>query len=298
MVQTVKVPGLDITVPKGMTAFQCETPSMMPKLPLLAAVVSKRGTGKGILTLNFIEQLKVIDRLFIVSPSASSNRALLDRLGNMISEEDIYTDVNDISLIDDIIAKVDAERDDLEAYQEKMKRYKSALAKVNSQKPLFSIPEAELLQFGEGVPKHKWGGRPPCLMVWFDDIMGSQLMLGRGARKISHLCIFHRHLGAFKKGSAIGLSLIFNVQAYKSAQGSLPKALRNNLTILFLGKTKSEKELQEVAEEVGGEMSNETFYKLYEQATNEPYSMLMIDFHPKPHHPSMFRKGLNTFWLP
>ena len=42
----------------------------------------------------------------------------------------------------------------------------------------------------------------------------------------------------------------------------------------------------------------DVLYRLYEEATNEPYSMLMIDFHPKPHHPSMFRKGLNTFWLP
>ena len=67
---------------------------VLASLVVAAAVVSKRGTGKGILTLNFIEQLKVVDRLFIVSPSASSNRALLDRLGNMISEEDIYTDVN------------------------------------------------------------------------------------------------------------------------------------------------------------------------------------------------------------
>ena len=47
MVKEVKVKGLEITVPKGSSAFQCETPAMMPKMPLLAAVVSKRGTGKG-----------------------------------------------------------------------------------------------------------------------------------------------------------------------------------------------------------------------------------------------------------
>ena len=53
-----------------------------------------------------------------------------------------------------------------------------------------------------------------------------------------------------------------------------------------------------MAEEVGGEVSREVFYRLYEQATAEPFSMLMIDFHPKPSHPSMFRKGLSTFLIP
>ena len=299
MVKEVKVKGLEITVPKGSSAFQCETPAMMPKMPLLAAVVSKRGTGKGVLTTNFLEQLKVVDRLFIVSPSAKSNKALLDRLSDMISPEDIYSDVNDVSLIDDIIAKIEQERDDLEGYRDKLRKYRAAMAKIHSEKtPLFTIPEEELLQFHEGPPKHRWNGRVPCLMVWFDDIMGSQLMLGRGARKISHLCIYHRHLGQFKTGGAVGCSLIFNLQAYKSAQGGMPKALRNNLTLLFLGRTKSEKELEEVADEVGGEVSREVFYRLYEQATAEPFRMLMIDFHPKPNHPSMFRAGLSTFLIP
>ena len=55
-------------------------------------------------------------------------------------------------------------------------------------------------------------------MVWFDDVFGSDIMGGRGALKLSQICIKHRHLGPLKEGGAIGASLIFNVQAYKSAQ--------------------------------------------------------------------------------
>ena len=64
----VKVPGLDIQVPSG-SAFKIETPPMMPKMHLLAAVVAPRGYGKGVITTNLIEQLKVVDRLVLVSPS-------------------------------------------------------------------------------------------------------------------------------------------------------------------------------------------------------------------------------------
>ena len=52
----VKVPGLDIEIPPG-SAFKIETPLMMPKMHLLAAVVAPRGYGKGVITTNLIEQL-------------------------------------------------------------------------------------------------------------------------------------------------------------------------------------------------------------------------------------------------
>ena len=55
----VKVPGLDIEIPPG-SAFKIETPPMMPKMHLLAAVVAPRGYGKGVITTNLIEQLKVV----------------------------------------------------------------------------------------------------------------------------------------------------------------------------------------------------------------------------------------------
>ena len=65
------MPGLDIQIPPG-SAFKIETPPMMPKMHLLAAVVAPRGYGKGVITTNLIEQLKVVDRLILVSPSAET----------------------------------------------------------------------------------------------------------------------------------------------------------------------------------------------------------------------------------
>ena len=94
----VKVPGLDIQIPPG-SAFKIETPPMMPKMHLLAAVVAPRGYGKGVITTNLIEQLKVVDRLILVSPSAASNKALNDRLKQIFAPEDMFDNPNDISVL-------------------------------------------------------------------------------------------------------------------------------------------------------------------------------------------------------
>ena len=100
MMRRVKVPGLDIQIPPG-SAFKIDTPLMMPKMHLLAAVVAPRGYGKGVITTNLIEQLKVVDRLILVSPSAASNKALNDRLKRILAPEDIFDDPNDEQLQDE-----------------------------------------------------------------------------------------------------------------------------------------------------------------------------------------------------
>ena len=102
--KTVKVPHLDVQVPKG-SAFAIETDPNLPRMHMLGAVVAPRGYGKGVITTSLLERLP-IDRLFVVSPSASSNKALLDRFKKMLDKEDVYSDVNDIKLIDDITSKM------------------------------------------------------------------------------------------------------------------------------------------------------------------------------------------------
>ena len=299
--KTIQVPGLDIKIPPG-SAFKIETPPMMPKMHLLAAVVAPRGYGKGVITTNLIEQLRVVDRLILVSPSAKSNKALNDRLKSILAPEDIFEDVNDIRVLDKIVEIVEKERYDYEDYHDRRRKYERLMKRLEGDTPLFQIPPEALMECFDGChfkpPEHRWKGRRPVLLVWFDDIFGSDILGGRGAKRLSQICMKHRHLGALKGGGAIGVSLIFNVQAYKSAQNALPKALRGNLTLLLLGKTKSEKELLEIAEEFGSEVGVPQFLEVYRHATREPHSFLMIDLFPKEEHPSMFRTNLDTFVIP
>ena len=231
--QHVKYNNLEIVPPKNSSAFACETPPLMPKMHMLCAVVGKRGSGKSVAVTNLLEKLKVVDRLIIVSPSIQSNKALTDRLKGMIVDQtDLYSDVDDVGVLDDIVRKIEKERDDLEEYNEKMKKYKKLMKAINSQNPLFRLTDDDLLNAYDGSgfepPTHRWNGEKPCICAWFDDIICSGIMTGKGAKKLAKMCMYHRHLGQLKEGGAIGCSMVFCVQSYKSAQGGLSKALRNN----------------------------------------------------------------------
>jgi hypothetical protein len=270
---------------------------MAPKMHLLAAVVARRGGGKGVITAALIERLQVVDRLICVSPSASSNKVLLDRFSKILDPNDIFHNVNDEQVHDKVIAKIEQERDDWEEYLAKKKMYDQAMAKIRSTTPLFSISDEHLLQFHEGPPKYKYGDHPACILVWYDDVVGAGCMTGRGARRLANFALMHRHTGQLKAGGALGCSLLFNIQSYKT-HSSLPKSVRNNLTLLLLGKVTSAKDLQAIFEELAGEVDETTFFSIYRQATSEPFGFLFLDMHPKKEHPSPDRKGLDTFLLP
>ena len=295
--RTKKVPGLEINVPKGQ-AFAFPTDDMMFKSHQSCLVIGKRGSGKSVIAVNIIERMKY-DRIFIGSPTIQSNKALLDRL--RIDPDDIY-DPDDLEVLDDIKRKIDEERDLYDKYLADMKKYKEFMKKLESNNPIFHIPDETLLMFFQNgtfqKPRHKWNGRTPHMAVLFDDVMGS-LLFTKDIRKLNKMTIFHRHLGQLEEGGALGCSLFFLVQSYKAQAGGISKCIRNQATTIVLFKTKNDKELQEVQEECSGEIDKETFHRMYETATDGDHNALVIDLHYKKDiHPSGFRKNLDTFLLP
>jgi len=295
--RTHKVPNLEIKVPTG-NAFAFETDPMMFKSHQSCLVIGKRGSGKSVIAVNIIERMKY-DRVFIVSPTIQSNKALLDRLN--IDPDDIY-DPDDLDAIDKIKAKIDEERDLYEKYLDDMKKYNEFKKQLNSDNPIFRIPDEVLLMFYQNgefqKPQHKWGGRRPHLAILMDDVIGF-LNFTKGIRKLNKLTIFHRHLGQLKEGGALGCSLYFLVQSYKAQAGGISKCIRNQSTTIVLFKTKNDKELQEVQEECSGEIDRDMFHRMYEQATEGEHNALVIDLHHKKGiHPSGFRKNLDTFLIP
>jgi hypothetical protein len=62
-------------------------------------------------------------------------------------------------------------------------------------------------------------------------------------------------------------------------------------------KSKDLKEINDIAESCGGEISKETFIKVYDYAieTGGSHAFLFIDLHKKPNHPSMFRVNFSDF---
>ena len=98
--------------------------------------------------------------------------------------------------------------------------------------------------------------------------------------------------------ASIGISLFIAVQNYTATGGGLPKAIRGNATHLALWRTKNAKELKLISEEMAGEVSPDTFMKVYDYVMadeEDKYAMMFTDLHRKDSHPSMFRKNYKDF---
>lgn len=291
--KTVRVSGLDIKPGKG-SAFAIQSPANLPRLHQLCLAVGKRGSGKTTALVSLLEKLP-FDYLIAVSPTMRSNADLMKRL----PIEHVFEDVDDPSVCDNIRAIIEGEAEALDKYREDVKKWKKLQAKLSSTHTRITDHELDMFYDDRTMnlepPTHRWGGRAPVVGVIFDDIQGSQLL--SKPRKINQLVIFHRHLGQLAAGGSIGASLYFLVQSYKSQVGGLTRTIRNQATSMILFRTKNEKELQEISEEMSGEIAPATFLKVYERATQEAHSFMLVDLHKKPNHPSPFRKNLNEFIL-
>ena len=269
----------------------------MMKLHQAMLIVGPRGAGKTTACVNICERLP-FDRIFVISPSMKSNKELMKRL--RIKDEDVYEDPDDITSLERIKTSIDAERDDLERYHDEMRRYRKVIKVIDSESSLFKISDDSLAEFFKDgdfqAPKHKWNGKRPCMALIIDDAMGS--LLYSKPRKLNQFTIFHRHLGQLKEGGALGCSLFFLVQSYKAVAGGISRTIRSNVTSMVLFSNKNEKMLQEIAEEMAGEVSPSTFFKVYNQALRDKHDFLLIDLHKKSHHPSAFRRNLDTFLIP
>ena len=300
--KTQKVSGMEIVPPKA-TAGQCETAPNQIKLPTVTIFCGKRQSGKTLACVSMLEKLP-FDRIFWVGVSIKSNQELIKRL--KIQPEDMFEDTDDLSIIDKIRAAVEEEARELEKAEEEMRRYKKLMKMIHSENNLFRLPDDDLEAFYKDgdfqPPTHKYNFRKPCIGAVFDDAMGS--MLYSKPRKLNALTTYSRHVGAFEDGRpAIGINLFFLIQTLKAQVGGLTKVIRNQATHYVIFRTMNNKELEDLAEAVSGEVSEAVFYKVYNQAIYGPnsdrHSFLMIDLNKKPNHPSMFRgPDFNTFIIP
>jgi hypothetical protein len=289
-----KIKGMEIEVPNT-SAFAIETADGLPRMHFLMLSISKRGGGKTVSITNLVSKLQktgACDRVFIISPTIKSNKKILDMI--KVDEEDVYDEPTRASL-DSVIEKIEQEALDYEEYIEKMQVYKKYIQFMKTGRgnfddlELFGLwdSESQLIQ----KPVHKWDGKKPVMICFFDDCQSTEVFSVKS--RLNNLVIKHRHVGSFKNGGALGVSLIFAVQNYKTNATGIGRQIRNNVTHLMIFRSKDEAELEQIASEVSGEVSKETFMKAYEYATAEPHGFLYIDMHKKDNDPSMFRKCFN-----
>jgi len=295
--KTKIIPSIKFINP-GTNAFAIETKPEHIKLHTITLACGKRGSGKSFFISNLLNWLD-FDIITLVSPTADSNYSQFKHLN--IQKEHIF-EPEDPDVVQKITDIVDNERDLLVDYRQKIQilkelkeLYKRPNNLNNENTQLFSEYIDPITQKWI-TPIHRFNGRHPKIACFVDDAQGSRIFQNR---KFLNLALKHRHCGSFQNSdeASIGLSLFIAIQSYTSQSSSLPRAIRNNCTHFALFRSKNEKELKLIAEEFSGEVSPDTFMKIYDYVMQDvnPHSMLFIDLHKKKEHPSMFRKNYNEF---
>ena len=88
------------------------------------------------------------------------------------------------------------------------------------------------------------------------------------------------------------------VQSYTSQGGSLPKAIRQNLTHFALWRIRNKDTLDLISKELSGEVDPEKFLEVYNYIMSDEedkHVFMFVDLFRKPEHPSMFRKNYTDF---
>jgi len=304
MVKTVKLKdeAYKIKLPKK-SAFTIETPDNQVKLHQLNAVCSVRGYGKGVILSSLLQGFKhqgCLDRVFIISPTIESNRPIFGPLE--INPEDEYS-TGDPANILDIIRKVEEEQEEWDQYQEAFALWRiinDHSININSIDPKILLKALENGYFNKKPePKYRnsQGGRP-CLALIVDDCQGDKIYNATGSKNpFINLCLRHRHIG---KG--LGLSIFMCCQTY-GGSGGIPRIIRQNITSLLLGEQKNKEVLDQIADEIGGQIEKEKFMEAYSRAVHndrpneQNHNFMMIDFFPK-RPDMMFRRNLNEFVIP
>jgi hypothetical protein len=289
MLSTKSVKGLQIVPPKE-TSGAYETSPDMPKMHCVTVIVGKRAAGKSVAAINLIEKMDY-DYTIAVSPTMNSNKELMSRL----NIEHTFDDPDDLTCIDKIKEIVNEEARDLERYKYEMKEYNKLMKDIREGQ---NIGDDLMLKFFDNdfvKPKHRWNGKKPRIAVIFDDMLGS--LIYSKPRKINALSTYSRHLGQLEEGGSIGVSLFFLIQSFKCQTGGLNRVIRNQCTQLIVFKTKDNKELDDIADSCGGEISKDKFIQVYDYAieTGGAHPFLFIDLHKKENHPSMFRVCFDKF---
>ena len=296
--KTERLGNYPIKVPKK-KAF-IKVPDGEIGLHACAVVCGARGSGKTVAVRSKLHHLKaegLADRVFLISPTAVSNSEMWEGL---IEEDDIFSEMTNESVIK-VIEIVEAEAKEWKEYEEKLRLYRLWKKLLKKQTPINEIDPELLLEFFEaGIydledfdeePKSKYGHKPVLHLV-LDDCQSSKLFVPSTHNKLLNATIRHRHLG-----DGLGLSMWFLVQSYSTNSG-LPKAIRDNSTLLILFPMKNGANVMKVIEEVGGNIDEETFNKCYDYAIKDgDHDFLVIEFTPSKKK-FTFRKNWDTALIP
>lgn len=189
-----------------------------------------------------------------------------------LDEDDVYETVNEETLIN-IFENIKAEKELIKKKDSYVEAY-NRFTKIKDPSRLKIQDVLILGEFNFEDPKKVFGNLKDYMYFWvLDDVIGSKDSV-IGAKKsnfLNNLSIKSRHY-------QVNLIIISQKLTY------LPPIIRNQVDILQLFPSASVKVLESFYDEVSNLLTWEEFLKIFEFATKEKYSSLIINNHPQAPH--------------
>lgn len=182
--------------------------------------------------------------------------------------------------------------DDLERTHQQMKIKSNVISYILENREHSPYLSQDFLQGRQFDDIHPWFPAPPKLvrpapLLFLDDLSHTELYSPSRSNPLNNLTLRHRHLG----GQGYGVSIEFAVQTFKTG---VTKALRENTQQFLLFGTRDIGVIEGMYEGLGSHCTYEEFMKLYNHATADEHSFLLVDNNAKDIHKT-FRKGWDTF---
>jgi hypothetical protein len=255
--------------------------------------VASRGSGKTFNICKLIshyEQNDLLDnddnkhplRTILISPTLDANPIFKNL--KSLSDEDIYDKYSD-ELLQSIVDDIKKNKEETEFYHKYLDAYNKTIkikqSKLNSffeaNPDIYDILSKNDFQDPDEIPKPKYLVSPVNIIV-LDDLMATGAFTNKKLSTLTNNLIKNRHNG---------ISFAILAQSVRS----IPKNIRLNCNVFFVGKFASKKVvLEDLYEEVSNVLTIEQFEELYDKATEEQYGALIIDCS---HKDKRFLSGLD-----
>tara|TARA_R100001198_G_scaffold94402_1_gene77555 strand:+ start:1131 stop:2180 length:1050 start_codon:yes stop_codon:yes gene_type:complete len=277
--------------------------------PGIKILVGVRGTGKSYTASKIMLQAvkdKTFDNFIFITPTFESNSGHYKQF-NILPENVIYPSK---TAIDEVIEKIEQDRDDFENYLVEMEIYKRFKRDSKNKKNISLITTDNLndyMDYGyinengminRDIVKPEWKYkiiRPPQTLLLVDDCLGSSVLSQTDS--FTKLMIMNRHIApmsqAYGNRQALGCSVMLLVQSY-TARNGIPRSCRENCTDLILFTNKSKDQMKKIKDELAGAIDENNFQIACDYALKEKHDNLSITFNPKC-PTKTFRKNLSSF---
>ncbi len=209
-------------------------------------------------------------RTFLISPTLEAN-PIFHSLSSLDFDNDVYEDYSD-EILTNILEDIEEKKKESDDFAEYVAFYKifartpeDKLDKLYDSNPeAFQKLEAQDFLPPSAIPQPKYKHHPVNLVI-LDDLLGTGSFSTKTKSKLTNAYIKNRHLG---------ICFAILSQSLKS----IPKNIRLNSSVFFLGKFQNHKMVcDDLYEEVSDSVSLEEFEELYKHATAEKYGALILD---------------------